>query len=144
MMKEVTVVAHINSPCVRVFSSIVDPRKSFLTNNPVTQMEVAGEQTAGTGTIYRWMFTLPLGLTFKFDEVVTEWIEPERLAYCAISGWEMEALAVLMPDNGGTQETFTLRYRTPGFWNWLMPRWLVRLGIQRALANIQKVVAKGE
>ncbi len=143
-MKEVTAVAHINSPRARVFSSVVDPRKSFLTNNPVTQMEVAGEQTAGVGTIYRWTFTLPLGLIFRFDEVVTEWIEPERLAYRAVSGWEMEALAVLIPDNGGTQETFTLRYRAPGLWNWLIPRWLVRLGIQRALANIQKAVAKGE
>ncbi len=142
-MKEVIVIAHINAPREQVFSYVVDPRKSFLTSNPVTHMEVASEQMAGVGAIYRWIFTLPLGLTFKFDEVVTEWIEPSRLAYRAISGWQMEASAVLTPDNEGTQEIFTLRYHAPGLWSWLIPGWLVRLGIRPALANIQQAITKG-
>jgi hypothetical protein len=36
--------------------------------------------------VYRWGFELLLRLTFRFDEVVTEWVEPERFAYRAISG----------------------------------------------------------
>lgn len=144
MMKEITVTAYIKAPCEQVFSYVVDPRKSFLTSNSVTRMEVVGEKTAGVGTIYRWTFTLPFGLTFKFDEVVTEWIEPRGLAYRAVSGWQMEASAALTPDHEGTQETFTLRYHALGLWNWLIPGWLVRLGIRRVLANIQKAMTVGE
>ncbi len=142
-MAAVVVTTFVNAPRERVFAAVTDPRKPFLTSNSITRMETASEQTAGVGTIYRWTFALPFGLHFKFDEVVTEWIEPERLAYRAVSGWEMEALAVFTPEDGGTRETFTLCFRAPGLWNWLIPKWLVRLGIRRALANIQKRVTKG-
>ena len=71
-MQEVTVKARIDAPPETVFSAIADPRKPFLTSNPFTTVTVVGEQTAGVGTVYRWKFALPLGLTFRFDEVVTE------------------------------------------------------------------------
>jgi uncharacterized membrane protein len=121
-----------------VFAVIADPRKPFLTSNRVTHMEVVGEQTAGVGTVYRWTFRLPFGLRFTFDEVVTEWVEPERFAYRATSGWDIEAVTALAPEDGGTRVTFTLRYRLPEIWGWLIPKWLERLGSDRALANIQK------
>ena len=83
---------------------------------------------------------MPLGLTFRFDEVVTEWIEPERFAYRAISGWEMEAVNTLAPKDGSTRISFTLRYRFPGVWRWLIPRPLVRLGLRLAFANLRRRV----
>lgn len=43
-----------------------------------------------------------------------------------------------MSEDGGTRETFTLRYRAPGIWKWLTPGWLVRLGVGRTLANIRR------
>lgn len=99
-------------------------------------MEIIGQLNAGVGTIYQWTFTLPLGLKFSFKEVVTEWLEPERFAYRAISNWEMEAINALIPKNGGTTISFTLRYQFPPGWNWLIPRWVVKLGCWYALGNI--------
>lgn len=43
-----------------------------------------------------------------------------------------------MSEDGGTRETFTLRYRAPGIWKWLTPGWLVWLGVGRTLANIRR------
>lgn len=83
------------------------------------------------GTLYSWAFTLPFDLCFRFDEIVTEWVETERLAYRALSGWDMEALAAFQPDGAGTKETFTLKYRAPADWSWLMPARLVRLASGR-------------
>ena len=142
-MNEVIATIHINAPRERVFATITDPRKTFLTGNPVTQMDVGSRRTSGVGTVYRWSFTLPLGLRFAFNEVVTEWVEPERLAYRAVSGWEMEAVNVLSPEGGGTRATFTLRYRLAGLWWWLLPKWLVRLGCRRALSNVRRLVMDG-
>lgn len=135
-LREVTVSARIGAPPEAVFAAVSDPRKPFLTDNPFTTMTVVGDQTRGAGTVYRWTFTLPLGLRLRFDEVVTEWAEGERFAYRATSGWEMEAVTALAPLDGGTLVTFTLRYRLPGLWHHLMPRWLVAASIWRAIANI--------
>ncbi len=136
----VTVSTHFPAPREQVFAAIADPQKPFLTRNPITRMEVVGVQRSGAGTVYRWTFTLPLGLRFTFDEAVTEWVEPERFAYRALSGWQMEAINALTPENGGTRLTFTLRYRFPSPWKWLVPQWLVRLGIKRSLVNIERTV----
>lgn len=142
-MKEVRVTAHISAPPSRVFAWVVDPRKPFLTSNPVTSMSITGSQTRGVGTIYQWKFRLPFGLCFRFEEIVTEWVEPERLAYRALSGWDMEALAMFQPDGAGTRETFTLKYRAPAIWSWVLPRWLIALGIRHALVNIQEAATRG-
>jgi uncharacterized protein YndB with AHSA1/START domain len=72
--------------------------------------------------------------------VVTEWVEPERFAYRAVSGWEMEAVNALAPEDGGTRIAFTLRYRLPDVWGGLIPRPLVRL----AFANLRRRVEPGE
>ncbi|MCZ7574394.1 MAG: SRPBCC family protein [Ardenticatenaceae bacterium] len=141
-MKEVVVTTRIAAPPEAVFAAIADPRKPFLTGNPVTTMTVVGDQTVGAGTVYRWTFALPLGLTLQFDEVVTEWIENQCLAYRAISGWEMAAASALAPDDGGTRVTFTLRYQLPGLWQWLIPRRLARLGARQALANLRNYVPR--
>ena len=131
---------HVGAPPGVVFSAIADPRKPFLTSNPFTSMTVVGERTAGVGTMHRWTFKLPLGLTFRFEEVVTEWIELKRFAYRAVSGWEMQAVNALAPEDGGTEITFTLSYRFPGLWRWLIPRPLVRLGLRLAFANLRRRV----
>jgi uncharacterized membrane protein len=81
----------------------------------------------------------PLGLTFRFDEVVTEWAPNERIAYRAISGWEMEAGPVLTPERGGTRFDFTLRYRLPGLWK-LTPRWFMEWGCRKGLENLRKMI----
>lgn len=143
-MKEVVISTHFNAPCQRVFACITEPRKPFLTRNPVTRMQVIGEQTSGIGTVYSWTFRLPFGLLFQFDEVVTEWVEPQRLAYRATSGWQMEAVAALRPEGDGTDQTFTLRYQLTRPWNWLIPRWLVWLGIWFSLANIRRMLVTEE
>lgn len=139
-VREITVTAHIDAPPEAVFSAIADPRKPFLTSNPFTTMSVVGEQTAGVGTVYRWKFALPFGLTFQFDEVVTDWVEPELFVYRAVSGLQMQAVNAFAPAGGGTDITFALSYRFPGFWRWLIPRSLVRLGLRRAFANLRRRV----
>src|SRR5829696_2459050 len=143
-MRDVTVKARCDAPPQTVFWAIADPRKPFLTSNPFTTMTIAGDQTSGVGTVYRWTFELPFGPTFRIDEVVTEWVEPERFAYRAVSGWEMEAVYALAPEDGGTRITFTLRYRFPGVWGRLIPRPLVRLGLRLAFANLRKRVEPEE
>lgn len=143
-MKKISLTTLINAPRERVFGAVADPRKRFLTGNRITKMEVVGDRTAGVGTIYRWTFTLPLGLRFRFEEVVTEWLEPVHFAYRAISNWKMEAVTSLVPEESGTKVSFTLHYSMPGLWNWLVPKWLVRLGCQRAISNIQRMVDPGQ
>lgn len=137
-MREVLATTYVDASPEMVFAVVADPRKSFLTSNPFAHMQLVREQTEGIGTVYRWTFTLPLGPCFGFDEVVTEWVEPVRFAYRATSGWEMDAVTALTPEDGGTRVTFTIRYCLPGIWNWLMPEWLERLGSARAVANIRK------
>ncbi|MEK7786980.1 MAG: hypothetical protein AAB658_16375, partial [Chloroflexota bacterium] len=74
-LQQVEVIIHIDA-----LPEIVWPYMSdlpFLAALPFTTMEVIGKPV-GVGTVYRWTFALPLGLTFRFDEVVTEWVENER------------------------------------------------------------------
>jgi len=135
-MQQVEVVIHMDAPPETAWAYMSD--LPFLAALPFTTMEVIGKPV-GVGTIYRWTFALPLGLTFRFDEMVTEWVENERIAYRAISGWEMEAGPVLTPERGGTRFHFTLRYRFPGLWK-LTPRWLMQLGCRQGLVNLRKMI----
>lgn len=135
-MQQVEVVIHIDAPPESVWAYMSD--LPFLAALPFTTMEVIGKPVT-VGTIYRWTFALPLGLTFRFDEVVTEWVENERIAYRAVSGWEMEAGPVLTPEQNGTRFHFTLRYRFPGLWK-LTPRWLMQSGCRQGLENLRKMI----
>jgi len=135
-MQEVVVIIHIDALPETVWAYMSD--LPFLAALPFTTMEVIGKPVS-IGTVYRWTFTLPLGLTFRFDEVITEWVKNERIAYRAISGWEMEAGPMLTPERGGTRFHFTLRYRFPGLWK-LTPRWLIELGCRQGLANLKKMI----
>ena len=87
-IQQVEVGIHIDAPPEVVWAYMAD--LPFLRALPFTTLEVIGKPVT-VGTIYRWTFALPLGLTFRFDEVVTEWVENERIAYRAVSGWKMEA-----------------------------------------------------
>ena len=135
-MQKVEVVIHIDAPREAVWAYMSD--LPFLAALPFTTMEVIGKPV-GVGTVYRWAFNLPLGLTFRFDEVVTEWVENERIAYRVVSGWEMEAGPVLTPERGGTRFHFTLRYRFPSLWK-LTPRWLMELGCRQGLKELKKMI----
>lgn len=135
-MQQVEVTIHMDAPPESVWAYMSD--LPFLAALPFTTMEVIGKPV-GVGTVYRWTFALPLGLTFRFDEVVTEWVKNERIAYRAVSGWEMEAGPVLTPEQGGTRFHFTLRYRFPGLWR-LTPRWLIELGCRQGLENLRKMI----
>ncbi len=136
-VQEVAVSIRIAAPAATIFTAIGDPRKPFLTSNPLTAMTVTSERTRGVGTVYHWTFMLPLGLRFQFDEVVTAWVENERFAYRAVSGWQMEAVTQLTPESGGTCVHFTLRYRLSGVWKWVIPHWLAQLGCRWALTNLR-------
>jgi uncharacterized protein YndB with AHSA1/START domain len=142
-LQEVVVSTVLHAPPAEVFAAIGNPRKPFLTSNPVTTLQVVGNQTMGAGTIYRWTFRLPFGITFRFDEVVTEWVEHERFAYRAISGWQMEAVNALTSEDGRTRLTFTLRYQLAGPWRWMIPRWLLRLGLRIAFEILRRQVERG-
>lgn len=137
-MKEVIATRYVNAPPAHIFDVVADPHKTFLTSNPFVRMDIVGERSQGTGTVYRWTFTFPLGIRFGFDEEVMEWVRPERFTYRAISSWEMEATTALAPENGGTRVTFTLHYTLPGPWGLLVPEWLERLGTGRAVGNIKR------
>lgn len=89
--------------------------------------------------MYCWAFNPSLGLSFRSDEVVTEWVDNERIAYRAISGWEMQATVVLTPERGSTRFHFALRCRLPGLWK-LTPRWLIQLGCRQGLANRLRMI----
>lgn len=136
--REVSTSIYVDAPSAVVFETVTDPAKPFLTANPVTEMTVVGDQTRGAGTVYRWTFRAPVGPALTFDEVVTEWVKDERVTYRAISGWEMKAETVVTPEAGGTRVTFTLRYRLPRVLNWVLPRWLDRRGVNRAVRNIRR------
>ena len=135
-MQQVKVAIHIDAPPESVWAHMSD--LPFLAALPFTTMEGIG-RPVGVGTQYRWTFALPFGLIFRFDEVVTEWVENERMAYRAISGWEMEAGPVLTPEQNATRFHFTLRYRFPGLWK-LTPRLLMRLGCRQGLENLRKMI----
>ncbi len=129
--------AWVAAPPERVFAVVADPRKPFLTGNPIVSMQVVSEQTEGVGTVYRWRFHLPFVGPFGFDEVVTAWEPGRRFAYRALTDWEMTAESRMEPEAGGTRVTFTLDYRLPGVWA-LVPRWLEQWAIDRALASIAR------
>lgn len=135
---KVEVIIDIDAPREAVWAYMSD--LPFLTALPftTTTMEVIG-RPVGVGTKYRWTFAFPFGLTFRFNEVVTEWVENERIAYRALSGWEMEAVAILTPERRSTGFTFTLRYRLTGPWK-LTPRWLMELGCRQGLKNLKKMI----
>lgn len=135
-MEQVEVAIHIDAPPETIWAYMSD--LPFLRALPFTTMEVIGEPV-NVGTIYRWTFALPLGLTFRFNEEVTEWMVYERIAYRAISGWEMEAWAVLCQEDSGTCFQFTLHYQLRGFWK-LTPRWFMRLGCEKGLNNLRKMI----
>ncbi|MFZ3078114.1 MAG: SRPBCC family protein [Bellilinea sp.] len=135
-MQKVEVIIHIDAPREAVWAYMAD--LPFVRALPFTTMEVIGEPV-NVGTVNRLTFALPFGVTFRFDEVVTEWVENERIAYRAISGWAMEAEAVLKPEDGGTCFRFTLHYRFPGLWK-LTPHWLMELGCRQGLKNLKKMI----
>lgn len=129
----------------QVFAIIVDPCKPFITSNPFVRMELGSDQMAGVGTIYRWSYGLPRGPRLGFEEVVTEWEEGRKMAYRAISGWDMHATGELAPTAGGTAYTFTLEYRPPRPWDFLIPHWLETLIIRGVLTNVKRhAEAEGE
>ncbi len=142
--RRVEVHADIAASPERVFATIADARKPFLTSNPFTRMELGSAQAEGVGTIYRWTFRLPfgfsfpVGLTVRFEEVVTAWEPARQVGYEATSGWQMRARGKLVPTAFGTRAVFTLGYRLPRPWSWLMPHWLEVLGCHRALANLKR------
>ncbi len=123
----------------KLFSAVADPRKPFLTENPIVAMEVVGEQTEGVGTTYRWSFSLPFGLHFGFDEVVTAWEPGHRFAYKAVTGWDMVAETRMEPETGGTRVTFTMDCRLPLPFS-LLPQWVVNFGADLALSSLAKRV----
>lgn len=135
-MKQVEAVIHIDTLPETVWDYMAD--LPFVRALPFTTMEVIGEPV-DVGTVNRLTFALPFGVTFRFDEVVTEWVENERIAYRAISGWEMEAEAVLKPEDGATCFRFILHYRFPGLWK-LTPHWLMELGCRQALKSLKKMI----
>src|SRR3989304_1758083 len=118
-MQQVEVPIHIDAPPEAIWGYMSD--LPFLAALPFTTLEVIGKPVT-VGTIYRWTFALPLGLTFRFDEVVTEWVKNERITYRAVSGWEMEAGPGLTPEQGGKRFPFPPRHRLPGPWEFA-PRW---------------------
>jgi uncharacterized protein YndB with AHSA1/START domain len=123
----------------QVWAAITEPRKAFLTSNPIARMELGSGQNAGVGTIYRWSFGLPFGgPRLAFDEIVTEWEAERRIAYRATTGWEMRTIGELHPIPSGTRDVFTIEYRLPWPWNLLVPRWLEVLGVRLALASLKR------
>lgn len=135
-MKQVEVVIHIDAPRGAVWAYMAD--LPFVRALPFTTMEAIGEPV-NVGTVNRLTFALPFSVNFRFDEVVTEWVENERIAYRAISGWAMEAEAVLKPEDGGTCFPFTLHYQFPDLWN-LTPHWLMELSCRQGLKNLKKMI----
>lgn len=47
-MKTVTVTAHLHASRWEVFSQVVDARKRFLTDNPVTEMQIVSGRQPGS------------------------------------------------------------------------------------------------
>lgn len=135
-MQQVEAVVHIAAPPEVVWAYMAD--LPFIRALPFTTMEVVGKPV-NVGTVNRLTFALPLGLTFRFDEVVTEWVENERIAYRTLSGWKMEAVAILTPEDRSTRFTFNLRYRLPGLWK-LTPRWFMELGCRQGLENLRTMI----
>ena len=139
-LHRVQVSTDIAADPARVFELIGDPRKPFITVNPMVRLTIVSAVSRGVGTIYRWSFGLPWGGSrIGFDEEVTEWIEGQRFAYRAISGWAMRASTELGPVPAGTHVIFSLEYRLPWPWGLLVPHWLEVLGARRALANMKRI-----
>lgn len=137
-LSEVSASIYVDAPPSVVFETIADPEKPFTTANPLIDMTVVGDQTYGVGTVYRWTFNVPLGASLSLEEVVTEWVENERFAYRAISGWPMEAVNTLESEGGGTRLASTFRYRLPKPWCWLLPRRAVAVGVHGVVRNIRR------
>lgn len=143
-LRELRESVHVEAPPSVVFETIADPEKPFVTSNPLVDVTVVGEQSAGVGTVYRWTFDVPFGSSLALEEVVTDWVEDERFGYRATSGWPVEAVNTLHPEGNGTSLTSTFRYRLPGTWRWVLPRRFVRFGIREVLRKIRLYAEAGD
>ena len=134
--KRVEVEVYVDAPPEAVWSQMAE--LPFLSTLPLlrTSMSVVGRPVGG-GTIYKWSFRLPFGPTFRFDELVTEWVEGERISYRALSGWAMEFRAALAPEGSGTRFRIQLLYSLPFPWR-LVPPGLIRLGCRKGLEILRR------
>jgi hypothetical protein len=133
-MPRLTASLWIGAEPERVFAVCQEPPVSLLPRGG-PRLRVLDEPGA-VGSRYRWEFRR-LGLGGRLDSVVTESVPGRRLAFRALAGWEMEAAVTLRPENGGTRLLFSMRYRLPFPFRWLVPGGLVRLGLWHALHQVK-------
>jgi hypothetical protein len=141
-VKQITVSRIIHAPPDRVFEAIEDPRGPFFVNNPFVNMHILGTQTNGIGTTYRWTFKLPFGYTYHFDEMITEWIKPERYVFKFLTGPKFDSMITLHPVNESTKIVFTICYQVAGIAGLFLPTWLMKFGANIGLHNIAKYLSR--
>ena len=134
----VEVEIYVDAPPEAVWSQMAE--LPFLSTLPLltVSMSVVG-RPVGVGTIYKWSFRLPFGPTFRFDELVTEWVTAEQIGYRALSGWAMEFHAALAAEGSGTRFRIQLLYSLPFPWR-LVPPGLIRLGCRQGLEILRRDV----
>lgn len=98
--------------------------------------EALSEQRSGVGTKTRWLYAYK-GKPFAWDDVVTEWEPEKRVAWKAISGWEMQDSFTLQPENDGTLLVYDMDYRLPyGPLGWLYGKLILEPRMARHLSGV--------
>jgi len=134
LVPRVTASIVVEAPPEVVFRTVELPPRPLLP--PGGPRLVLPSGTTGSGAVYRWEFKR-LGLGFRIDSVVTDYLPGQAIAFRGTRGWEMQAEARLEPDPGGTRLLLQMRYQFPRPLRWLVPGALIRLGIWHAMRQIK-------
>ena len=109
------------APALEVFNAFHqykvsrDPARFFPAKLIQWEFNVLTDQALGIGAQYEWKIRL-LGLPLlAFQEQVVAWEEGKRVAYQAISGWQMDFCIDLKPVKAGTALKVTTDLALPGF-----------------------------
>lgn len=134
LVPRVTASILVEAPPEVVFRTVETPPLPLLpTGGPRL---VRPDGATGPGAVYRWEFKR-LGLGFRADSVITDYLPGEVIAFVGTRGWDMRAEARLQPESGGTRLLFQMHYQFGLPVRWFVPGALIRLGIWHAMRQVK-------
>lgn len=127
----------VEAPPERVFQMIESPPLPLLPPGGPRFMRLSGE--VGQGARYRWEIRW-LGVPFRADSTVVEYLLGERIIFEGTSGWAMRTEVTLNPEGRGTRLRFYMAYQFAAPMRWFISGRMVRLGIWHALRQVRAMI----
>jgi hypothetical protein len=137
----------VNSPSKKVWMVIVKHLENpqYPSDNepkgPITSLygEPLSKQRTGVGTKTRWIYQLRTR-KFVWDDIVTEWVEDEKITWEATSAWEMiDSFILSSISDKETLLTYMMDYSLPyGFLGKIYDKFSLRKSMETYLEETLK------